>query len=134
MFLQDKVEAVKVERNILAKVSHPNIVSFFYSFHDSSSLYFAMELVRGGELLHAIRYYADERTKASGGIQQALTVDEARYYAAQIVVALEYLHISQKVVHRDLKPENILLTVEGKIKLVKFVYHCHVSWVIHSHH
>lgn len=40
-----------------------------------------------------------------------------KYYAAEIVSALEHLH-SKRIVHRDLKPENILLDKNFHIKLV----------------
>ncbi|CAI7838839.1 unnamed protein product, partial [Closterium sp. NIES-54] len=48
-----------------------------------------------------------------------LSEDEARFYAAEVVCALEYMH-SQGVVHRDLKPENILLTASGHVRISDF--------------
>jgi serine/threonine protein kinase len=41
----------------------------------------------------------------------------ARFYAAEIVSALEFMH-SKRIVHRDLKPENILLDKNYHIKVV----------------
>jgi len=41
---------------------------------------------------------------------------QSRFYAAQLVLVLEYLH-SVSVVYRDLKPENLLLTSDGYLKV-----------------
>ncbi len=43
----------------------------------------------------------------------------AKFYCAEICIALEYLH-KQKIMYRDLKPENILIDIDGHIKLVDF--------------
>jgi serine/threonine protein kinase len=66
-----------------------------------------MEYVIGGELfsyLRAAHKFPDH---------------VARFYASEIVVALEYLH-SQGIVYRDLKPENILLASDGHVKVTDF--------------
>ena len=66
-----------------------------------------MDFVNGGELFFHLK-----RSKQ-------FSVDRARFYAAEILLALEYLH-SQGIVYRDLKAENILLDPSGHIKLTDF--------------
>lgn len=43
----------------------------------------------------------------------------AAFYAAEITLALEYLH-AHKIIHRDLKPDNMLLSNRGHVKLTDF--------------
>lgn len=68
-----------------------------------------MEFINGGELFFHLKQ------QGKGGFDE----DRARFYAAEIVLALEYLHKSG-VIYRDLKPENILIDAEGHIRLTDF--------------
>jgi len=45
--------------------------------------------------------------------------DRARFYIAEVILALDYLH-RHNIIYRDLKPENILLSLDGHIKLTDF--------------
>ncbi|XP_078429974.1 phototropin 1 isoform X2 [Wolffia australiana] len=52
--------------------------------------------------------------------------DAVRFYAAEVLVALEYLHC-QGIIYRDLKPENILIQSDGHITLTDFDLSCLTS-------
>ena len=51
--------------------------------------------------------------------RQIFEEKEAKYFIAQVVLALEYLH-SMDVLYRDLKPENILVDEQGMVKMADF--------------
>ncbi|KAI9729821.1 MAG: serine/threonine protein kinase, AGC [Cirrosporium novae-zelandiae] len=104
-----QVEHVRNERNTLAAVSgHPFITTLITSFADSSSLYMLLDYCPGGEVFSYLRR------------ARRFNEPTSRFYAAEIVLILEYLHNVQGVAYRDLKPENILIDAEGHLKLVDF--------------
>jgi len=102
-----QVEHVNSERQILSQLSHPFIVKLYKSFQDDQCLYMLLEYVIGGELFSHLR--------KAGRFSNEVT----RFYAAEIVGAIEYMH-SFDVVYRDLKPENLLLDHTGHIKITDF--------------
>ena len=102
-----QVEHVKSEKDSLMKLHHPFIVDLFHTFQDKKSLYLVLEFVVGGEFFSYLRQ------------KGRLGEETARFYAAEILVTLEYMH-SKSVVYRDLKPENILIAKDGHVKLVDF--------------
>ncbi|KUJ06300.1 camp-dependent protein kinase A [Mollisia scopiformis] len=104
-----QVDHVNHERSVLADVAgHPFITTLITSFSDHDSLYMLLDYCPGGEVFSYLR--------------KAKRFDEntSRFYAAEIVLILEYLHEREGVAYRDLKPENLLLDGEGHIKLVDF--------------
>jgi len=103
----NELEHTRTEKNILQKLAHPYLVNLNYSFQTADKLYFIMDYVNGGELFYHLQK------------EHKFPPDRVRFYAAEIVLGLEYLHNSG-VIYRDLKPENILLTDEGHICMTDF--------------
>jgi len=89
------------------KLEHPFLVKLHYSFQTSDKLFFVMDYINGGELFYHLQ--KDKR----------FSEDRVRFYAAEIVSGLDYLH-GAGVIYRDLKPENLLITREGHIVMTDF--------------
>ena len=102
------VENAMTERDILMKADHPFIVKLRYSFQDEQCLYYCMDYVPGGELF---KYLKSSRK---------FNLEQTRFYAVEVLLAIEYLHNELKIMYRDLKPENILVDSNGHIKLADF--------------
>ncbi|KAI0021393.1 protein kinase-like domain-containing protein [Xylariomycetidae sp. FL0641] len=105
-----QIDHVRDERQILSDVAgHPFITELITTFSDHDSLYMLLDYVPGGELFSYLRRH------------RRFPEEWAQFYAAEIVLVLEYLHEQQGgVAYRDLKPENLLLDRQGHVKLVDF--------------
>lgn len=102
------MEALVNERNIMNNLHGDLVVNAYFSFLHKNYLIFVMEYMSSGDFAHILdeNIFLDEYL-------------EARFYAAELVLAIEYLH-SLKIMHRDLKPENILMDKTGHLKLADF--------------
>ncbi|KAJ1655395.1 serine/threonine protein kinase, AGC [Dispira simplex] len=109
MIRRKKIKRVLTEQEILTTVNHPFIVTLYHSFQSKQRLYFCMEYCLGGEFFRVLQNRPGK----------CLPEDHARFYAAEVTCALEYLHL-MGFVYRDLKPENILLHDSGHIMLTDF--------------
>ncbi|QRV78484.1 AGC/AKT kinase gad8 [Ceratobasidium sp. AG-Ba] len=102
-----EITHILAERTVLALVNNPFIVPLKFSFQNPEKLYLVMSFVNGGELFYHLQR------------EGRFDVNRSRFYAAELLLALEHLH-SFDVVYRDLKPENILLDYTGHIALCDF--------------
>lgn len=97
------------EATLLARLNHPNIVSFWESFNSPGSLYIVMEYADGGDL--------DKFIKKRNG--RLMSESEVLQLFVQISLGLKHVH-DRKILHRDLKPQNVFLTSGGLVKLGDF--------------
>jgi serum/glucocorticoid-regulated kinase 2 len=107
IFHKNQVEHTAAERRILAGIDHPYLVRLRYAFQTSKKLYMVMDYYAGGSLFFHLRK------------QRRFSIDQARFYSAQLCLALTYLH-SHDIVYRDIKLENILMDKLGHIHLTDF--------------
>ncbi|KAL5456925.1 hypothetical protein EMCRGX_G034152 [Ephydatia muelleri] len=114
MKLLSKLEMIKrsdsafywEERDIMAYAGSDWIVELHYAFQDASYLYMVMDYMPGGDMVNLMSRYA-------------MPEDWAKFYCAELVLAVEAIH-SMGYVHRDIKPDNMLLDLKGHLKLADF--------------
>nr|AML77424.1 putative LOV domain-containing protein [Brassica nigra] len=116
MLNRNKVHRARAEREILDLLDHPFLPALYASFQTKTHICLITDYYPGGELFMLL----DRQPR------KVLKEDAVRFYAAQVVVALEYLHC-QGIIYRDLKPENVLIQENGDISLTDFDLSCLTS-------
>jgi len=88
------------EAETAGRLSHPNIVTIYDAGEEHDLCYIAMELLKGGDLVHAAK---------PGSL---LAPSKVISIVARAAEALGYAH-RQGVVHRDIKPANLMYDPES---------------------
>ncbi|XP_031102833.1 phototropin-2-like [Ipomoea triloba] len=109
MLNRNKVHRACIEREIIALLDHPFLPTLYCSFQTSTHVCLITDFCPGGELFALLDKQPMKMFKE----------DSARFYAAEVLIGLEYLHCLG-IVYRDLKPENILLQADGHVVLTDF--------------
>lgn len=104
-----KLAHVQTEGRILSSLDHPFLPTLYAHLEVSHYTCFLIDFCPNGDLHSLLRKQPNYR----------LPIDSVRFFAAEVLVALEYLH-SLGIVYRDLKPENILIREDGHIMLSDF--------------
>jgi atypical protein kinase C iota type len=104
----EDIDWVQTEKHIFEMATnHPFLVGLHSCFQTEANLFYVIEYMGGGDLLlHMQR-------------KMKLPEDHARFYSAEIAVALDFLH-SRGIIYRDLKLDNVLLDAEGHIRLTDY--------------
>ncbi|XP_029656314.2 serine/threonine-protein kinase Genghis Khan-like, partial [Octopus sinensis] len=108
MLKRAETACFKEERDVLVYGDRRWITNLHYAFQDDNHLYLVMDYYCGGDLLTLLSKY-----------EERLPEDMARFYIAEMVLAIHSLHML-RYVHRDIKPDNVLLDKNGHIVLADF--------------
>lgn len=104
---EEVLRRFRAERQILGRLTHPNIAQLFDAGETDDGLpYFVMEYINGWP----ITAYSDEHK---------LPVTERLNLFRAVCAAVSYAH-QNLVIHRDLKSANVLVTKSGEVKLLDF--------------
>ncbi|CAN8303171.1 unnamed protein product [Cochlearia groenlandica] len=104
-----KLSHVRTEAEILSMLDHPYLPTLYAKIEASHYTCLLIDYCPNGDLHYLLRKQPDNR----------LTIKPVRFFAAEVLVALEYLH-ALGIVYRDLKPENILIREDGHVMLSDF--------------
>uniref|UniRef100_A0A3B3Q6D4 non-specific serine/threonine protein kinase n=1 Tax=Paramormyrops kingsleyae TaxID=1676925 RepID=A0A3B3Q6D4_9TELE len=108
MLKRAETACFREERNVLVHGDCQWITTLHYAFQDDNYLYLVMDYYVGGDLLTLLSKFEDR-----------LPEDMARFYVAEMVLAIHSIH-QLHYVHRDIKPDNVLLDMNGHIRLADF--------------
>ncbi|KPP66375.1 protein kinase C iota type-like, partial [Scleropages formosus] len=114
------IDWVQTEKHVFEQASnHPFLVRLHSCFQTESRLFFVIEYVNGRDLMFHMQR------------QRKLPEEHARFYAAEISLALDYLH-ERGIICQILKLDNVLLESEGPIKLTDYGM-CKVCVCVHMY-
>ncbi|XP_021564232.1 protein kinase C zeta type, partial [Carlito syrichta] len=104
----EDIDWVQTEKHVFEQASsNPFLVGLHSCFQTTSRLFLVIEYVNGGDLMFHMQR------------QRKLPEEHARFYAAEICIALNFLH-ERGIIYRDLKLDNVLLDADGHIKLTDY--------------
>ena len=103
----NKLYQVYLESQILNELNNPLIVQIFGTFQSKAKIYMVLDYLSKGDFATFLK------------MNYPLKEETIRFYAAEIVLFLEYLQ-NQKIVHRDLKPNNIMLNDNNHLQIIDF--------------
>lgn len=108
MVFKNQVQHVNAEKDALSVAKDDWVIGLHATFQDDTYLYMVMDYLPGGDLMtHLMR-------------KDTFNEEETRFYIAELVEAIDYIHTNLHYIHRDIKPDNIVFDIDGHIHLLDF--------------
>ncbi|CAE7939896.1 sax-1 [Symbiodinium necroappetens] len=108
MVFKNQVHHVRAEKEALSSAKDDWVIGLHYTFQDDQYLYMVMEYLPGGDLMTYLMR------------KDTFSEEETRFYIAELVEAIDYIHTNLHYIHRDIKPDNIVFDIDGHIHLLDF--------------
>jgi len=106
---KDEYKRISFEQGVLSRFDHPLFPRLHGVISTDKVVGYAIDYCPGRDL-NSLRKKQSE---------EMFSDEIIRFYAAELVIALEYLH-NQGIVYRDLKPDNVMIQENGHLMLVDF--------------
>lgn len=114
--VDSNLSEIRLEVQAMRLSSHPNVLSCFTAFVQSTDLWLVTQLMRKGSSLHCIQGARRRLRKENKTIRME---DHILYIMQQTLLGLQYIHENGQI-HRDIKAGNILLDANGDVRIADF--------------
>ncbi|TKY48100.1 kinase PINOID 2 [Spatholobus suberectus] len=114
--LKNKLKRADMEKEVLSILDHPFLPTLYAKLDAHQYSCLVMDYCPGGDLFTLQQHQPDLH----------FSISTARFFAAEVLLALEYLHM-MGIIYRDLKPENVLIQKDGHIMLSDFDLSLHLE-------
>merc|ERR1719245_2022535 len=108
MIYKNQAHNVRAEKDALSLAKDNWVIGLHYTFQDDLFLYMVMDYLPGGDLMTHLQR------------KDIFSEVEARFYTAELVQAVDYIHTTLQYIHRDIKPDNVVFDARGHIRVVDF--------------
>jgi serine/threonine-protein kinase OSR1/STK39 len=120
--VDSNLSEIRLEVQSMRLSSHPNVLSCFAAFVQSTDLWLVTKLMRKGSSLHCLqsaRRVARSRHHKTTSVPIKME-KHILYIMHETLLGLQYIHEHNGQIHRDIKAGNILIDQNGDVRIADF--------------